>query len=419
MLKFVLFTEGNAAASKLPDSTVSDSNKEGKKFLTLDKPSGWFKLDNNVEEEPEKQWKKNGSSSTVNNSTLYLHIAAYERSVEVAASDSFGGKKKEDLKNGVSRSILASKFVIQNPFEFPRQQSEEICEPELSQFRASQRLLNTNEASKGSSTSTKTANMGESSNQDALKNAFQSFLKNCTDDSLRRQQELVEELIKSIESSEKLPEPFFKHVFGAIVDVTVNRFADREYFLNFEKLVNTLDKIDPVLSLKHLSGSVQTVVVPSISLLNSRSARGATFLSRWLAQLIKSALKKDEHDQDLLTKAISAFASAAFYGAFVPKRVVSLSNQANGIFIANNKLVLDGLKLILAENGGGLKAMVLISLLLRKGSAALSSEYLKSLKGMWLECYSKAVLLSKPSLEKSYFTVGLLILLQLSLSFIF
>uniref|UniRef100_A0A914Q9J4 Hypoxia up-regulated protein 1 n=1 Tax=Panagrolaimus davidi TaxID=227884 RepID=A0A914Q9J4_9BILA len=77
-------------------------------------------------------------------------IAAYEKSVEDVAFDTFDGKNKEDIKHGTPRSIgnvkQTSTFVIQNPFEFPRQQRSNTSEPELSQFRASQRLLNPIEA---------------------------------------------------------------------------------------------------------------------------------------------------------------------------------------------------------------------------------------------------------------------------------
>uniref|UniRef100_A0A914YJ38 Uncharacterized protein n=1 Tax=Panagrolaimus superbus TaxID=310955 RepID=A0A914YJ38_9BILA len=109
--------------------------------------------------------------------------------------------------------------------------------------------------------------MGENNSQEALKSAFQSFLKNCTDDSLRKQQEMVEDLVKSIQFSDRLPEPFFKHVYDAVVDVAVNRLADREYFLNFEKLIYALSAVDSGLSLKYLAESVQNYVVPSVALL--------------------------------------------------------------------------------------------------------------------------------------------------------
>uniref|UniRef100_A0AC35GBG1 Vitellogenin n=1 Tax=Panagrolaimus sp. PS1159 TaxID=55785 RepID=A0AC35GBG1_9BILA len=139
--------------AKLPNSDAFDVCKERKKLASLDKYSEWIKLDNKVtEEKPKKQWKKERSFSTTIKSTLSLYISTNERSVEAFASDSFGSKNKEDLKNGISQSIkndkqlVTSSFIIQNLFEFPRQQNDEVQPPEVSQFRASESLLNSNEA---------------------------------------------------------------------------------------------------------------------------------------------------------------------------------------------------------------------------------------------------------------------------------
>uniref|UniRef100_A0A914R955 Uncharacterized protein n=1 Tax=Panagrolaimus davidi TaxID=227884 RepID=A0A914R955_9BILA len=98
------------------------------------------------------RWKKIDFSNTKNNSTLSLHIAAYENSSEAVASDLFDGKNNEEkfeTKN-IKQSFLVSTFVVQNPFEFPRQQNDNAVpsEPEVSQFKASQKLLNPNKSTK-------------------------------------------------------------------------------------------------------------------------------------------------------------------------------------------------------------------------------------------------------------------------------
>jgi hypothetical protein len=96
---------------------------------------------NEAEEKVEKRWKKCEISDSINSSTLSLHISIYENSFDTV-SNQFGNKKEKSLKVEKFKSIIASTFVIQNPFEFPRQQNNEISQPESSQFIASQRLIN-------------------------------------------------------------------------------------------------------------------------------------------------------------------------------------------------------------------------------------------------------------------------------------
>uniref|UniRef100_A0A914P6B2 Uncharacterized protein n=1 Tax=Panagrolaimus davidi TaxID=227884 RepID=A0A914P6B2_9BILA len=147
----------NCATLKLPGSSVSD-NIEGRKNPShLNKPSKISNFSNLINdktenEESKKPWKKNSYSNTISGSTLSLHIAAYENSVE---TDSFNGSKNEDLQKVKFDSIknekqifTAGTFVIQNSFEFPRQENEGAKVPEVSNFKASQRLLNPNKASK-------------------------------------------------------------------------------------------------------------------------------------------------------------------------------------------------------------------------------------------------------------------------------
>uniref|UniRef100_A0A914P5Z9 Uncharacterized protein n=1 Tax=Panagrolaimus davidi TaxID=227884 RepID=A0A914P5Z9_9BILA len=148
---------GTAATLKLPESSVSDNIEGRKNPLGLNKPSKIPDFSNLINDKTEneefkKLWKTNSFSNTINGSTHSLRIAAYEN---LAKTDSFNGSKNEDLQKVKSDSIknekqifTAGTFVIQNPFEFPRQENGGAKVPEVSSFKASQRLLNPNKASK-------------------------------------------------------------------------------------------------------------------------------------------------------------------------------------------------------------------------------------------------------------------------------
>uniref|UniRef100_A0A7E4ZU80 TOG domain-containing protein n=1 Tax=Panagrellus redivivus TaxID=6233 RepID=A0A7E4ZU80_PANRE len=246
--------------------------------------------------------------------------------------------------------------------------------------------------------------MGEASEQqEVLKTAFQAFLKHYTSDSQSEQENLVSALVEAVKAVPALPEPLYKHVLNAVVDVSFHRFADRGYFTILGRLVDTLFQLDPKLSLKHLSDAVLAVAVPNVALLTTRAATGATFVARWLVVGIL-ANKKLDNDAALLKKAVSAFAGAAFYAAYLPKRVLSVSNQTNKLFKADPDLVLSSLKEFSSDSAGGdLKALVLIALLLKKDSAASKSDKLPALKTTWLDTYIKVALLAKTPLNSDYF----------------
>uniref|UniRef100_A0AC34FD49 TOG domain-containing protein n=1 Tax=Panagrolaimus sp. ES5 TaxID=591445 RepID=A0AC34FD49_9BILA len=139
--------------------TKNDSKSKNKSSKNL---SSSF-LNFTCESGEEHEFKKTKSA---NNSTLSLHISAYENLVE-AAADSDGVEKEEGLKRKCEKSSLAKKLknseqllpdfpsILQNFFEFPRQQEEkDIKDPEIAQFKASQKLLNPNTVSEtGQSTS--------------------------------------------------------------------------------------------------------------------------------------------------------------------------------------------------------------------------------------------------------------------------
>uniref|UniRef100_A0A914QCU7 Uncharacterized protein n=1 Tax=Panagrolaimus davidi TaxID=227884 RepID=A0A914QCU7_9BILA len=113
-----------------------------KKNDTL-KPFGDFYFTQKEEERYESQNKNNEISSKIN-STLSLHIEAYENSAEaqnVNADDFMMKKSKQDAFNKFLMNVKST-VAIQDTFEFPRQQTEEPMKPEVMQFKATQKLRN-------------------------------------------------------------------------------------------------------------------------------------------------------------------------------------------------------------------------------------------------------------------------------------
>uniref|UniRef100_A0AC34G7D8 Uncharacterized protein n=1 Tax=Panagrolaimus sp. ES5 TaxID=591445 RepID=A0AC34G7D8_9BILA len=111
----------------------------------------------------EKDEIKLKKDSAIKNSTLSLHIEAYENSIENDDSVAAVEDKNEGLKEfglikkwkNVKQLFAfgsSSSSAIQSPFEFPRQQKNEETQPETMQFKASQKLLNPNKSPKNQRT---------------------------------------------------------------------------------------------------------------------------------------------------------------------------------------------------------------------------------------------------------------------------
>uniref|UniRef100_A0AC35F680 Uncharacterized protein n=1 Tax=Panagrolaimus sp. PS1159 TaxID=55785 RepID=A0AC35F680_9BILA len=141
----------------MSDYTLSERYEEKEKSQTWKKSSATdlcsrYSNSLSLHDENKKCWTKNGSSNATNNSTLSLRISAYENSNE-ASCDSLNESFQKSLFIQTQKQInSASKYVSQSPFEFQRQQNDKVPEPEVSQFKASQRLLNLNKSDLHSNT---------------------------------------------------------------------------------------------------------------------------------------------------------------------------------------------------------------------------------------------------------------------------
>uniref|UniRef100_A0AC34G026 Uncharacterized protein n=1 Tax=Panagrolaimus sp. ES5 TaxID=591445 RepID=A0AC34G026_9BILA len=128
--------ELNFVLSKFSDFTDSQATKN---------QNDWNKFENekmplkclSIHDEKEKS-KEGKLSSANNNSTLSLHIEAYENSTE-----SSNEAEKAGLINHCKNFKPIFSGFAQNPFEFTQKENEMI-KPEVMQFKASQSLLNPN-----------------------------------------------------------------------------------------------------------------------------------------------------------------------------------------------------------------------------------------------------------------------------------
>uniref|UniRef100_A0AC35GDN0 Protein kinase domain-containing protein n=1 Tax=Panagrolaimus sp. PS1159 TaxID=55785 RepID=A0AC35GDN0_9BILA len=175
------------ATLKLTDSTVSKNYEEKEKLQSsLNKSSALYlntlKLNDEVEEETKAHWKKNDSLDTINNSTLSLHIITYKNSREWVESGLLTDKndkklKKEETIENTAHLFTSLTFFIQNPFEFSRQQNDKVVEPELSHFKAFQRLLNPNTASNMDQLSQKSTTSYIANTVESFLGRFRKFFK--------------------------------------------------------------------------------------------------------------------------------------------------------------------------------------------------------------------------------------------------
>uniref|UniRef100_A0AC34FY47 Uncharacterized protein n=1 Tax=Panagrolaimus sp. ES5 TaxID=591445 RepID=A0AC34FY47_9BILA len=135
--------------------SISSDNKEGQNYVKQNswtKPSKYLPtsvLYNNGDPGEGNEIRK---PKSINNSTLSIHITAYENSVEASFDADYGKreglkKKWEKLVSNKNKQLFNSSSASnsENPFQFPRQQeNEQTSAPELLKFKASQKLLHPN-----------------------------------------------------------------------------------------------------------------------------------------------------------------------------------------------------------------------------------------------------------------------------------
>uniref|UniRef100_A0AC35F5S4 Uncharacterized protein n=1 Tax=Panagrolaimus sp. PS1159 TaxID=55785 RepID=A0AC35F5S4_9BILA len=132
------------------DKYCASNNCEKKEIFHLWNKSSkvsTFKTLNEENNGLKKRWKNENTLNAMNKSTLSLHIAAYENPI---TSDLFGNESNAGLKKetSIKKRYFIDSFKSRNPLEFTRQQNgDQKTEPEVSQFKASQKLLDSKQPS--------------------------------------------------------------------------------------------------------------------------------------------------------------------------------------------------------------------------------------------------------------------------------
>jgi hypothetical protein len=135
-----------------------NSDLADKKFVTFSttKNNSWKKCDKNDlqllhhhsfgNEKQKQQFNQVEGMSFANNSTLSLHISAYENSIKSADNNLNVEKSSKTSSFNKMQNNHKQHFKTDSVFEFPRQQEDIPSTPEIMQFKSSQKLLNSNES---------------------------------------------------------------------------------------------------------------------------------------------------------------------------------------------------------------------------------------------------------------------------------